>query len=75
MELRGVKVRRLFTLRTQPTSTLIQTFANTDALEADTQVYTARTSANPKPSVWTKSANAILAIVARCCQRTSNSDH
>ena len=50
-------------------------FADTQALEAAIHAYTARTNADPKPFVWTKSADAILASVARFCQRTSNSDH
>ena len=34
-----------------------------------------QTNAEPKPFVWTKSADDILASVKRFCQRTSNSDH
>jgi hypothetical protein len=30
---------------------------------------------NPKPLVWTKTADEILASVARFCQRISNSGH
>ena len=50
-------------------------FADTDALEAAINAYMARTNADPKPFVWTKSADAILDSVARFCRRTSNSDH
>ncbi|HEY8612494.1 MAG TPA: IS630 family transposase, partial [Roseomonas sp.] len=37
--------------------------------------YIDQTNAEPKPFVWTKSADDILASVGRFCQRTSNSDH
>jgi transposase len=50
-------------------------FGSTDALKAAIQGYIDRTNAEPKPFVWTKSADDILASVARFCQRTSNSDH
>lgn len=50
-------------------------FADTQALEAAIYPYTTRTNADPKPFVWTKSADAILASVARFCQRTPDSDH
>lgn len=30
---------------------------------------------NPKPFIWTKTADEILASVARCCRRISNSGH
>ena len=48
--------------------------AATAALEAAINAYVARTNAEPKPFVWTKSADAILASVERFCQRTSDSD-
>ena len=44
-------------------------------LEAAILAYIAETNANPKPFVWTKTADDILASVARFCQRISNSDH
>ena len=50
-------------------------FADTDALEAAIEAHMARTNKDPKPFVWTKSADAILDSVARFCQRTSDSDH
>ena len=50
-------------------------FASTDALKAAIQGYIDHTNAAPKPSIWTKSAEDILASVGRFCQRTSNSDH
>ena len=50
-------------------------FADTDALEAAIEAYMARTNKDPKPFVWTKSADAILDSVARFCQKTSKSDH
>jgi hypothetical protein len=33
------------------------------------------TNEKPKPFVWTKSADEILASIARFCQRISNSGH
>lgn len=58
-------------------------FDSTEALEAAIHAYVERTNADPKPFVWTKSADDILASVGRFCQRTlqthqqetSNSDH
>ncbi len=44
-------------------------------LERDIHAFIAATNAEPKPFVWTKTADAILASVRRFCQRTSNSDH
>jgi len=37
--------------------------------------YMAYTNESPKPFIWTKTADQILASVARFCQRTSNSGH
>jgi len=37
--------------------------------------YLAQHNQHPKPFVWTKTADEILASVARFCQRTSNSGH
>ena len=50
-------------------------FPSTDALEAALHGYIAATNAAPKPFVWTKTADEILASVRRFCQRTSGSDH
>ena len=50
-------------------------FASTDDLEGAIHAYIAETNADPKPFVWTKTADDILASVARFCQRTSNSAH
>jgi len=50
-------------------------FTSTGDLEAAIQAYIAETNADPKPLAWTKSADDILASVARFCQRTSNSGH
>ncbi|WP_083531010.1 IS630-like element ISMex18 family transposase [Methylobacterium sp. AMS5] len=50
-------------------------FETTGDLEAAIHAYIDQTNAEPKPFVWTKSADAILASIKRFCQRTSNSDH
>lgn len=44
-------------------------------LEADLRDYIAVNNESPKPLVWTKSADEILASVARFCQRTSGAGH
>ena len=49
-------------------------FTSTADLEAAIQAYIDQTNADPKPFIWTKSADAILASVGRFCQRISNSD-
>ena len=51
------------------------TFRSTRALEQAIRGYIASTNQDPKPFVWTKSADDILASVQRFCQRTSNSRH
>lgn len=43
---------------------------STRQLEAAIDQYLKATNDHPKPFVWTKSADEILAAVARCCQRT-----
>ena len=48
---------------------------STRALIAAIQQYVAITNETPKPFVWHKTADEILASVARFCQRTSNSGH
>jgi transposase len=50
-------------------------YRSTYALEQAIRRYIAQTNAAPKPFVWTKSGDEILANVARFCQRTSNSVH
>jgi transposase len=44
-------------------------------LEADLRDYIRVNNEEPKPLVWTKSADEILASVARFCQRTSGAGH
>jgi hypothetical protein len=41
------------------------------ALKTASRAYMAHTNAHPKPFVWTKTADEILASVARFCQQTS----
>jgi transposase len=50
-------------------------FRSTHGLEQVIRAYIAATNEHPKPFVWTKSADEILASIARFCQRTSNSVH
>ena len=50
-------------------------FTSTADLEAAIQGYIAETNAHPKPFVWTKTADEVLANVARFCKQISNSDH
>src|ERR1700710_683589 len=50
-------------------------FNSTGALEAAIHAYIEQTNAQPRPFVWTRTADEILASVKRFCQRTSNSDH
>ena len=49
-------------------------FTSTADLEATIRAYIDQTNAAPKPFIWTKSVDAILASISRFCQRTSNSD-
>ena len=51
------------------------THRSTRQLEAAIYHYTAETNKAPKPFSWTKTADEILASVARFCQRTSDSGH
>jgi transposase len=44
---------------------------STSALEKAIKQYILLTNEKPKPFVWTKTADEILASVARFCQRTS----
>ena len=48
---------------------------STRELEAAIARYIAVTNQRPQPFVWTKTADEILASVARFCQRISNSGH
>jgi transposase len=48
---------------------------STDALEHAIMTYIAHTNKDPKPFVWTKTADEILESVKRFCQRTSGSAH
>lgn len=48
---------------------------STRALEAAIKSYLVLHNANPKPFVWTKTADEILDSVARYCSRTSGSGH
>jgi len=48
---------------------------STRALETAIREYLAITNESPKPFIWTKTADEILASVARYCQRISNSGH
>jgi transposase len=50
-------------------------FTSTADLEAAIHAYIDHTNAEPKPFIWTKTADAILANVGRFCQRTLNSHH
>ena len=48
---------------------------STVALEAAIRQYIALTNAAPKPFIWTKTADEILASVARFCHRISGTGH
>ncbi|MCA2987541.1 MAG: IS630 family transposase [Gemmatimonas sp.] len=48
---------------------------STDALEDAIMAYIAHTNKDPKPFVWTQTADEILDSVKRFCQRTSGSAH
>jgi transposase len=50
-------------------------FTSTGELEQAILAYIAETTADPKPFVWRKTADDVLASVARFCQRNSNSVH
>lgn len=51
------------------------THRSTVELETAIRDYLTTHNKNPKPFVWTKSADEILASLARFCMRTSNSGH
>ena len=48
---------------------------STRALETAIREYLTMTNESPKPFVWTKTADEILASVARSCERISDSGH
>jgi hypothetical protein len=48
---------------------------STRALEAAITAYIALSNRSPKPFVWTKTADEILASVARFCHRISGTGH
>jgi transposase len=48
---------------------------STRALETAIREYLTMTNESPKPFIWTKTADEILASVARYCQRISDSAH
>jgi len=50
-------------------------FRSTRALENAIRRYVAINNTNPKPFIWTKTADEILQSVAEFCVRTSNSYH
>ena len=50
-------------------------FKSTEQLETAIQAYIDHTNADPKPFIWTKSADAILASIRRFCQRTLDPHH
>jgi transposase len=50
-------------------------FRSTRALENAIRAYVATNNVNPKPFVWTKTADQILQSVAEFCLRTSGSHH
>ena len=51
------------------------THRSTVELEQAIRDYLAANSRNPKPFVWTKTADEILESIKRFCMRTSNSAH
>jgi len=50
-------------------------FRSTIALEEAIKAYVAEHNKDPKPFIWTKTADEILASVSRFCQRTLDSGH
>jgi transposase len=51
------------------------THRSTEELEAAIRLYLKLYNDNPKPFVWVKTADKILASIARFCRRTSVSEH
>ncbi len=54
------------------TATQVGAFTSVGDLEAAILAYVAETNADPKPFVWTKTADEILDSVRRFCQRTTD---
>jgi transposase len=50
-------------------------YPSSDALEQAIHRYVAAANTDPRPFVWTRTADEILASVGRYCRRISNSDH
>ena len=50
-------------------------FRSTRELEGAIQHYVQNTNRDPKPFIWTKTADEIFASIARFCMRTSDSGH
>jgi transposase len=50
-------------------------FRSTRDLEATILSYLEHSNQNPKPFIWTKTADQILATIARFCERISDSGH
>jgi len=51
------------------------THPSVEALEADITAWAEHWNTNPRPYVWTKTADQILANLARYCERISDSGH
>src|SRR6266511_3844463 len=51
------------------------THPSVEALEADITAWAEHWNANPRPYVWTKTADEILTNLARYCERISDSGH
>jgi len=49
--------------------------SSVEALEADITAWAEHWNANPRPYVWTKTADEILTNLARYCERISDSEH
>lgn len=71
---RGDLVERWFALLTEK-QIKRGAHRSTRALEAAIRQYLAVTNQDPKPFVWTKTADEILANVARFCHRISGTGH
>lgn len=48
---------------------------STRELEAAIQRYVDASNAEPKPFIWTKTADEVLASIRRFCERISDSGH
>jgi hypothetical protein len=69
--------RRIVGERAQLTAQQLRrgVFRSTRSLETTIRNYIDNHKKAPKPFIWTKSADKILASVARFCQRTLKSAH